>query len=89
MPVPTLPPDLHAPGRAVKAIRAEQGISQAQLAAASGLHQTWISHIENGRRNPSWTNIARLAGGLGVSIVQLAARVEAERGERPQTPSQG
>jgi transcriptional regulator with XRE-family HTH domain len=39
--------------------------------------QSWISNVEHGRRNPSWSNVVRLAEGLGVSVSELAARVEA------------
>jgi transcriptional regulator with XRE-family HTH domain len=70
-------PDAAALGRAVQAIRAEAGISQMQLCESTGLTQSWISHIEHGRRNPTWSNIVRLAAGLGVSVAELAARAEA------------
>lgn len=69
-------PDQAALGRAVAAIRADKGISQVQLAAASGLAQAWISQIENGRRNPSWSNVLRLADGLGVRLGELVKRAE-------------
>jgi transcriptional regulator with XRE-family HTH domain len=70
-------PDAAALGRAVQAIRAETGISQVQLSDKTGLMQSWISHIEHGRRNPTWSNLVRLADGLGVGIAELAARAEA------------
>ncbi len=69
-------PDLNSLGKAVRAIRDEQGLSQPQVARASGLQQTWISHIENGRRNPSWSNLGRLADGLGVTVVEIAQRAQ-------------
>lgn len=70
-------PDPAALGRAVQAIRAEKGISQVQLAADTGFRQSWISSVEHGRRNPSWSNIVRLAKGLGVRTSALAKRAEA------------
>jgi transcriptional regulator with XRE-family HTH domain len=75
MPAPA--PDPAALGRAVRAIREERGISQTQLAETTGFMQSWISQVERGRRNPSWSNVGRLAGGLGVSVSELAARAEA------------
>jgi transcriptional regulator with XRE-family HTH domain len=69
-------PDAAALGRAVQAVRTEQGISQMQLAEATGFMQSWISQVERGRRNPSWNNVARLAEGLGVSVAELANRAE-------------
>lgn len=74
----TPPPDLLALGRAVRAIREQKRISQVQLAQATGFMQSWISNVEHGRRNPSWSNAIRLAEGLGVSLAKLAARAEAE-----------
>ena len=70
-------PDQLALGEAVRAIREERGLSQVQLAEATGFIQAWISHVERGRRNPSWSNVVRLSGGLGVSVAELAKRAEA------------
>ncbi|HSZ12642.1 MAG TPA: helix-turn-helix transcriptional regulator [Solirubrobacteraceae bacterium] len=70
-------PDAAAVGRAVQAIRAEKGISQIQLSEDTGLMQSWISNVEHGRRNLAWSNVVRLAEGLGVSVSELAARAEA------------
>lgn len=70
-------PDAAALGRAVRALRDERGISQVQLAEATGFMQSWISNVEHGRRNPSWSNVVRLAEGLDVSVSELAARAEA------------
>jgi transcriptional regulator with XRE-family HTH domain len=75
MPAPS--PDAAALGRAVRSIRDEHGISQVQLAATTGFTQSWISHVECGSRNPSWSNVVRLAEGLGVSVSELARRAEA------------
>lgn len=71
-------PDAAALGRAIQAIRTEHGLSQMQLAEATGFMQSWISQVERGRRNPSWNNVARLAEGLGVSVSELAARAEVQ-----------
>lgn len=70
-------PDLVALGRAVRAIREVRGISQVELAEASGFRQSWISSVEHGRRNPSWNNVVRLADGLGVRPSALVKRAEA------------
>jgi transcriptional regulator with XRE-family HTH domain len=70
-------PNVAALGRAVQAIRAERGISQVQLASDTGFMQSWISNVEHGRRNPSWSNIVRLAEGLGVCVSELVIRAEA------------
>jgi transcriptional regulator with XRE-family HTH domain len=75
--MPATPPDPLALGRAVRLLRDEKGISQVQLAEATGFMQSWISHVERGRRNPSWSNVIRLAEGLGVSVSELTKRAEA------------
>lgn len=74
--MPASVPDVAALGRAVRALREAQGMSQVQLAEATGFMQSWISHVEHGRRNPSWSNVVRLAEGLGVSVGELARRAE-------------
>jgi transcriptional regulator with XRE-family HTH domain len=74
--MPDSSPDPAALGRAVQAIRAEKGISQVQLAKATGFRQSWISDVERGQRNPSWSNVVRLAEGLGVRTSALVNRAE-------------
>jgi transcriptional regulator with XRE-family HTH domain len=61
-------------GAAVKAIREEKGISQVVLSGLSGFRQSWVSDVENGRRNPSLSSIVRLAAGLGVKTSTLIER---------------
>jgi DNA-binding XRE family transcriptional regulator len=83
--VPAAPTFQAALGKAVKARRQELGLTQEQLANDSGLHQRWISNIENGKRNPSYASLRRLATGLELSASELIAR--AERLERKSTAS--
>jgi predicted transcriptional regulator len=48
------------------------------LAQQTGFIQAWISHVEHGRRNPSWSNVVRLATGLGcLPVVPTAIRLVA------------
>lgn len=37
---------------------------------------SWLSHIEAGRRNPSWSTVQRIAAALGVRVSDLARRAE-------------
>ena len=60
-------------GAQVRRVRTERGLSQAGLAAASGLHRSYVGGIERGERNPSLANIARLADALDVPIAELFA----------------
>ena len=42
-----------------------------ELAAIAGLHRTYVGSIERGERNVSIDNIERLAGALGLDVVDL------------------
>jgi transcriptional regulator with XRE-family HTH domain len=69
-------------GAAVRELRARRGISQEALAEMSGMHRTYLGGIERGRRNPSLTNIRRVADALGVrtsELLQLAEALESEQ----------
>ncbi len=60
-------------GATVRRIRALRGISQQGLAQSCGLDRTYISGIERGMRNPSLTNILKIADSLAVSPAELFA----------------
>lgn len=68
---PTVNPLRAQLGRRLRILRAAQGWSQETLAAASGLHRTYISAIERGRCNLSLDNLARLAAAFGVTSSAL------------------
>lgn len=51
-------------------------MSQEELAHASGLHPTRISHLESGRVNPRWGVARRIAGALDVDLRDLADLAE-------------
>lgn len=63
-------------GRAVKALRAEAGLNQVQLAERAGTHSSYISHIERGVTNLTWSGLGRICRGLGVPRSALVSRVE-------------
>ena len=58
-------------GAELRAARLRRGLSQDDLADVSGLHRTYIGGIERGERNPSLTNIARLADALDMRFAEL------------------
>ena len=51
----------------LKELREQAGLSQPQLAAASGLPVGSIRQYEQGRRDPLWQVLFKLAEALGVS----------------------
>ena len=57
--------------RHMRALRADQGISQEALAAKVELHRTYIGSIERSERNASIDNIERIAHALGVDVCDL------------------
>ena len=63
-------------GRAVYEARKEKGLTQEQLAEQVDVHETYISLIERGRRNPRWGVIRRISATLGVPLPDLARKAE-------------
>ena len=63
-------------GRAIRQLREERELSQEAVAEAAGIHPTWVSHIESGRKNPAWGTVRRISAALGVSMAELATLAE-------------
>jgi transcriptional regulator with XRE-family HTH domain len=62
-------------GEAIREMRKQRGISQESLALMCGLDRTYISGIERGTRNPSLTNILRIATALQTTPAELLADI--------------
>ena len=62
---------LRALGHAIRQVREDRNLSQERLAELAHLHRTYVSSVEQGRRNLSIENIARIANALGVSMTEL------------------
>ncbi|MFI4991605.1 MAG: helix-turn-helix transcriptional regulator [Solirubrobacterales bacterium] len=52
----------------VRARRKELGLTQEQLAGVVGVHRTFISFFESGRRNVSLDSALRVVQALGLDI---------------------
>ena len=61
-------------GLNVQNLRRTAGLSQEELAARASIHQTYLSGVEAGKRNPSVVVLARIAKGLEVDIEEIVAR---------------
>jgi transcriptional regulator with XRE-family HTH domain len=55
----------------MKKLRADRGWSQEELADRAGMHRTYVSGIERLVRNPTITNVARIATAFGCPIGDL------------------
>ncbi len=55
-------------GQRVKDLRNKAGISQAELANRSELDRTYITSVENGKRNISIVNIEKIARALNITL---------------------
>ena len=51
--------------------RKRSGMSQTELACKAQLHRTYISELENGKKNPSLQTLICLADALQIEVWQL------------------
>ena len=58
-------------GRNVRKLREEKGWSQEDYADRAGIHRTYVSDIERGRRNPTVTVVEKLAAPFNVPVGRL------------------
>ena len=72
-------------GQRVRELRAQQHLSQRDLADRSGLSPSVISLIERGQRMPSIRTIRKLATALDCSLVELLSLER--RADAPPDPS--
>lgn len=63
-------------GQRVRQLRLKRGYSQEAFADHCGVHRTFMGTIERGESNISFQNLAKIAGGLGVTISKLVSGVE-------------
>ena len=59
-------PEFELFGARVRARRSKLGLSQEALAAAAGVHPTYLGSVERGERNVALRNIVRLAAALDI-----------------------
>ncbi len=58
-------------GRNLRRLREEQGWSQEDYADRAGIHRTYVSDIERGRRNPTVRVVEKLAKPFGIEAGRL------------------
>jgi transcriptional regulator with XRE-family HTH domain len=65
-------------GQAVRRLRRAHRLTIEDLAPAAKMHPSYLSGIERGIRNPTWSKLCGLADALGVSVSTLAGEAEEE-----------
>ena len=60
--------DLKAVGQRIKAAREAKNLTQEELSKRTGIHQSDISKLEKGTRNPSLKLLQRLAEGMDMFL---------------------
>lgn len=61
-------------GRLMRKLRLRRGITQAALAAATGIQRTYLSRAECGQVMPSLFALFRIGGALGVDKIMVRVR---------------
>lgn len=64
-------------GRVIRRRREATGISQEKLAELAGLHRTYISLLERGKRMPSIEVVRVVAASLKTTMTSLIRELEA------------
>jgi len=63
-------------GNAVRQLRTDRGLSIEALADLAGMHWTYLSGIERGRRNPTLEKLGQLAVALDIDLAELIRLAE-------------
>ncbi len=58
-------------GLNLQRLRRERELSQEELSHRAKIHQTYLSGVERGRRNPSLLVLDRIAEALGIDVSEL------------------
>lgn len=66
-------------GDELKKAREAANLTQDELAVRAGVHRTYVSLLERGKKDPTLQVLFRLAAALGLSASRLVARVEKGR----------
>ena len=78
---------LRALALVVQEQREMRGLTQEEMAERIGLHRTYISQLECGKRNPSIATLLHLAACFDVSLSGFLEWVEQKAASKPPTPT--
>jgi transcriptional regulator with XRE-family HTH domain len=68
---PIMTNDVTKFGKALREIRLKKKMSQGDIARKLGVHRSYISGLERGKRNPSLLTIKKMAKAIGVEPKEL------------------
>jgi len=74
-------------GRKLRYLRAQSGLTQAELSTRTAMGRGYLSKIENGKILPRYLALVRLATGLGVSpseLVRIEVRSDGNSSNEPE-----
>lgn len=57
--------------KTLREVRLKKNLSQGDIARILGVHRSYISGLERGRRNPSLLTVQKIAKALGVNAKDL------------------
>jgi len=66
-------------GEVIRNLRLEAGMSQEQLAAASGINRAYLGTIERGGKAITVETVERIASGLNIKMSTIFERMESLR----------
>jgi transcriptional regulator with XRE-family HTH domain len=61
----------------LRRLREDRGLAREAVAHRAGISAGALARIELGQSSPGWNTVRRLAAALGLSMIDLAAAVEA------------
>lgn len=74
-------------GEVIRDLRQSHGLSQQDLAERANLHRTYVSDIENSKRNISLGTLELLAKSLEISVAEMLGMAEEKSRSYSPTPS--
>lgn len=74
---------LESIGHNIRRLREEKGWNQTELGFHADTSPSIISLIENAKRNPSTATLAKIAGALGVEVVELFPKASSRSSREP------
>jgi transcriptional regulator with XRE-family HTH domain len=69
-------PLLSALGGKIRELRTKQGYSQEGFADKCGVHRTFMGTVERGESNISFSNLAKIAAALSMTVSEVVSGIE-------------